>query len=36
MNPQLIPDIDKGKVRKRAAFIQTVAFDKILFLKINL
>ena len=34
-DPTIIPDTDKGKVRNRAAFIQTEAFDKIIVLKIN-
>ena len=27
--PTIIPDNDKGKVRRRAAFIQLLAFDKL-------
>jgi hypothetical protein len=28
-DPTIIPDNDKGKVRRRAAFIQLLAFDKL-------
>ena len=35
LDPTIIPDKDKGKVRRRAAFIQIVTFDKINVLMIN-